>query len=169
MSIWTPFALVDCAAQPQRSGELQYHCTSAGYQHRSLFAGEPEAAHASAAPWLIELPTGAVQQPIHHWMTRQGQHPAGVTTLASSVPFELLFQHLQRQLDVVLPNGSLALMRFYDPRAWLRYCDVLTPRQQYDLLGPVLEWQVTVQGQSWHLVRDDLERQLEAGHAATER
>jgi hypothetical protein len=169
MSNWAPFALVDGAAAPARSGELRYHAAWADLQCRSLFSGQPEDEHADAAPWLIALPTGAIQRPIHHWMASLGQSTAGVTTLASSVPFEALFQHLQARLDIALPDGSLALMRFYDPRAWLRYCDVLTTPQQLALLGPVLEWQVTVQGQTWSVSRADLERQQEAADAAAER
>ncbi|HBS61725.1 MAG TPA: hypothetical protein DEB32_03135 [Stenotrophomonas sp.] len=98
-----------------------------------------------------------------------GKSAAGVTTLTASVPFGVLFQHLQAQLDIALPDGSLALMRFYDPRAWLRYCDVLTTLQRLTLLGPVQEWQVTVQGQFWRVSRADLERTQEAVDAAAER
>ncbi|WP_313218600.1 DUF4123 domain-containing protein [Stenotrophomonas sp.] len=123
----------------------------------------------AAAPWLIVLPAGSIQRPVHHWMNSLGQSAAGVTTLTGSVPFGVLFQHLQAQLDIALPDGSLALMRFYDPRAWLRYCDVLTTLQRLTLLGPVQEWQVTVQGQFWRVSRADLERTQEAVDAAAER
>ena len=168
MSDWYKFALVDCAGAPERAGTLQHHAGTAGLQCRCLFDGQPEAAHAQAAPWLMELPLGGVQQPVDHWLAGLEQTEAGLTLLASRVPFEPLFVHLQQQLDIALPDGSLALMRFYDPRAWLRYCQVLSLPQQIELLGPVLEWQVTLRGQSHTLLGADLLRQQEAVNAAAD-
>lgn len=55
------------------------------------------------------------------------------------------------------------------PAAWLRCCGVLATPQQLALLGPVLEWQVTMHGQCWKVSRAELERQQEAAHAAAER
>ena len=168
MSTWYRFALVDCAAAAERAGTLHHHVSTAGLQHRCLFEGQPEAAHAHAAPWLIELPVSGIQQPVDHWLASLEQKVAGLTLLASRVPFEPLFVHLQQQLDIALPDGSLALMRFYDPRAWLRYCQVLSVPQQLELLGPVLEWQVTLQGQSHTLLSADLQQQQEAANAAAD-
>ncbi|SFR96185.1 protein of unknown function [Stenotrophomonas maltophilia] len=158
MTAWTAFALVDCAAAPEREGELRHYTQQDTLPHRSLFTGQPESDLAQASPWLIELPWGAIQRPVHHWLTYLGRQSSGITILASATAFDPLFQHLQTKLDISLPDGSLALMRYYDPRAFLRYCDVLTPRQQLDLLGPILEWQVTLNSQDWTLVRADLER-----------
>jgi len=105
---------------------------------------------------------------VDHWLASLESSAAGTTLLASQASFEPLFVHLQQHLDIAMPDGSLALMRFYDPRAWLRYCGVLTLLQQLELLGPVLEWQVSVQGQSWRLQRADLVQQQEAINAAAD-
>lgn len=77
-----------------------------------------------------------------------------------------MFDHLEAQLDIALPDGTLALMRFFDPRAWLRYAGVLTVDQQLQLLGPALEWQITLQGQEWTLARADLRRLQEGAERA---
>ncbi|MBN6152794.1 DUF4123 domain-containing protein [Xanthomonas sp. AmX2] len=167
MSTWYQFALIDCAADPDRMATLQYHAASDGLQHRSLFDRQPEAKHAAAAPWLLALPHGAVRPTLDPWLMQLGRSNAGLTRLASEAPFEALFDHLEAQLDIALPDGSLALMRFFDPRAWLRYAGVLTVDQQLQVLGPVLEWQITLQGQTWTLVRTDLQRLKEDADRAT--
>lgn len=167
MSAWYKFALIDCAAATERADTLQYHADTAQLQRRCLFDGQPEAEHTHAAPWLMELPASGIQQPVDHWLASLEQTGAGLTLLASRVSFKPLFAHLQQQLDIALPDGSLALMRFYDPCAWLRYCQVLSLSQQRELLGPILEWQVTLRGQSHTLFMADLLQQQEAFDAAT--
>jgi hypothetical protein len=146
MSALQYYALVDCAASPGRIGDLRHHVASAGVVARCLFAGRPEAIHADAAPWLVALPRGALQQPVERWRVTLGGTAAGVTRVWAAGGFDALFNHLQACLELRLPDGQRALMRFYCPRAWRRYGDVLTPAQQRDLLGPVRVWETTLQG-----------------------
>ncbi|AJQ87061.1 hypothetical protein BE73_08080 [Xanthomonas oryzae pv. oryzicola] len=168
MSTWHQFAVIDCAADPTHLSTLHYHATTADLQTRSLFVHQPEAEHMAAAPWLVELPLGAVHPGLDAWLAQLGRTAAGTTRLASEVPFDALFAHLEEQLDIEIPDGSLALMRFYDARAWLRYMEVLTLTQQLELLGPILEWQVTTLGQPWTLFREELRKLQEAANAATD-
>ncbi|UII65677.1 DUF4123 domain-containing protein [Xanthomonas translucens] len=167
MTTWYQFALIDCAGGPDRMATLHYHAAKDGLQHRSLFDRQPEAEHAAAAPWLLALPHGAVRPTLDPWLAQLGQSNTGLTRLASEVPFDALFDHLEAQLDIALPDGTLALMRFFDPRAWLRYAGVLTVDQQLQLLGPALEWQITLQGQEWTLARADLQRLKEDADRVT--
>lgn len=146
MSGLQEFALVDCAASPGRIGDLRYHVASAGVAARCLFAGRPEAVHADAAPWLVALPQGALQQPVERWRLALGGTAAGVTRVWAEGGFDALFDHLQACLELRLPDGQRALMRFYCPRAWRRYGEVLTPAQQRAVLGPVQEWETTLKG-----------------------
>ncbi len=164
---WQRFALVDCAADPQLHPTLLHHAQSENAQHRSLFARQPEAAHAAAAPWLLEMPTGHA---LGQWLAnlQHRGHVPCVTWLASEVLFDPLFDHLEAQLDLALPDGALSLMRYYDPRAWLRYQAVLTPKQTLALMGPILEWQVSVRGQVWTVARADLERLIQEQEARAE-
>ncbi len=164
---WQRFALVDCAADPQLHPTLLHHARSESFQHRSLFARQPEASHAASGPWLLEIPA---TQALNHWLTHlqhRGQVPC-VTWLASEAPFDPLFDHLETQLDLALPDDALSLMRYYDPRAWLRYQAVLTPKQTLTLMGPILEWQVSVRGQVWTVARADLERLIQEQEARAE-
>ncbi|MBA0286433.1 DUF4123 domain-containing protein [Stenotrophomonas maltophilia] len=153
------YALLDCAPDEDREAALHHHATHSALMHRSLFAGHPEGNLLHASPYLLELPRGAIEQPMHHWLRQLGHQPAGTTCLFSDVPFEEVFLHLHAQLDIALPDGSLALMRYYDPRAWLRYRDVLTMQQLRQLFGPINLWQITVGGQTWGLTRSELEQQ----------
>lgn len=162
------YALLDCAPDEGREAELHHHATHSALMHRSLFAGQPEEDLLRASPYLLELPLGAIGQPIHHWLRQLGREPAGTTALFSDAPFEEVFHHLRAQLDIALPDGSLALMRYYDPRAWLRYRDILTMQQHRHLLGPISTWQITVCGQTWALTGSELAQQ-EADDADTQR
>lgn len=142
------FALVDCAASPGRIGDLRHHAASAGVVARRLFAGRPEAIHADAAPWLVALPQGALQQPVDRWRLALGGTAAGVTRVWAAGGFDALFDHLQACLELRLPDGQRALMRFFCPRAWRRYDEVLTPAQLHAVLGPVQGWETTLNGHS---------------------
>lgn len=153
------YALLDCAPDEGREAQLHHHAAQNALMHRSLFTGQPEEDLPFASPYLLELPIGAIERPIHHWLRQLGRQRAGSTCLFSDASFEELFHHLNAQLDIALPDGSLALMRYYDPRAWLRYRDVLTMQQQRQLFGPIKSWQITVGGQTWTLARSELEQQ----------
>ncbi|WP_257101331.1 DUF4123 domain-containing protein [Xanthomonas oryzae] len=168
MRTWHQFAVIDCAVDPTYLSTLQHHAAASDLEIRSLFEHQPEAEHVAASPWLIELPIGAVHPGLDTWLAQLGRTAAGATRLASEVPFDELFTHLEQQLDVELPDGSLALMRFYDARAWLRYMEVLTLAQQLELLGPILEWQVMALGQHWTLSRDEARKLQETADAAAD-
>ncbi|QBG91296.1 DUF4123 domain-containing protein [Xanthomonas oryzae] len=168
MRTWYQFAVIDCAVDPTYLSTLQHHAAASDLEIRSLFVHQPEAEHVEASPWLVELPIGAVHPGLDTWLAQLGRTAAGATRLASEVSFDELFTHLEQQLDIELPDGSLALMRFYDARAWLRYMEVLTLTQQLELLGPILEWQVMALGQHWTLSRDEARKLQEAADAAAD-
>ncbi|KAB7765650.1 DUF4123 domain-containing protein [Xanthomonas maliensis] len=167
MSVCHAYALVDCAGDPARLPVLQHHAATAGMQAASLFAQQPEAEHAAAGPWLLALPVGAIQPALDAWLAQLGRTPSGVMRLIAEVPFAQLLAHLDGALDIALPDGSLALMRYYDARAFARYVEVLTRPQQLELLGPILEWQVVAYDGQWALQRSALAQ--EAADVAAER
>ena len=156
---WDRFVIVDCAVDPELHPTLLHHAQQDGLRHRSLFDGQPEAQHAAAAPWLLELPLNHPAPHLHNWLVHLNQsRRACLSWLAADTSFDRLFGHLQAHLDVVLPHKSLALMRYFDPRAWLRYQSILSVDQKLALMGPILEWQVTLDSQPWTATRADLER-----------
>lgn len=155
---WDRFVLVDCAADPLLHRALVWHAERAGLQHRSLFERQPEAEHTHAAPWLMALPIETQQRDLMSWLGLIERCYPCLGWLASEAPFDPLFDHLEEQLDAELPDDSLAILRFWDPRAWVRLQRILKPDQALTLMGPVLEWQVTLNGRALHMRRDDLER-----------
>lgn len=160
------YLLLDCAADPQHHHNLQFHAQRLHQPHASLFERQPEAAHASAAPWLMQLPAQSLDLPLRMWMQLLQHSYFGATVLQAPGGFSALLHHLQGCLDLRCNDGAAALMRFADPRAFVRYCAVLSPPQQRQLLGPVQVWQIEYAGQTAHLRRDDLPQQAAAAPPA---
>lgn len=153
---WDRFVLVDCAADPQLHRALVWHAEQADLQHRSLFERQPEAEHAHAAPWLMALPVETQQRDLMSWLGLIERCYPCLSWLASEAPFDPLFGHLEAQLDAEMPDTGPALLRFFDPRVWVRLQRILNPDQALALMGPVLEWQVTLNRRPLHVRRDDL-------------
>ncbi|RBI46255.1 DUF4123 domain-containing protein, partial [Xanthomonas oryzae pv. oryzae] len=114
--------------------------------HRSLFARQPEAEHADLGPWLVQLPEFG-QAPIEGWLRAlELGHPA-VAWLASAGDFDAVFDHLETCLDLRRPNGTLALLRYWDGRVFVRLQRILTANQRLQLLGPIARWRTRVLGE----------------------
>jgi hypothetical protein len=99
----------------------------------------PDAELAAAGGWLIE-PGRAVLPPLDV----PGDSP--LCWLDSVAPAGDLLLHLRQQLDVALPDGRTALLRWYDPRVLATLADVLEPAQWAALCGPIRRWQVHLDG-----------------------
>lgn len=146
------YALIDAAARPDTPHALRYYTN--GHPARSLFARQPESAHADAGPWLAALDGNAG---LRNWLHALDMQPGAVARVSADVAFDALFDHLEQCLDLRLADGSLALFRFWDGRALYRFWRVMTPAQRKAFLGPVLRWSVRLQGQAWELDRAQLE------------
>ncbi|NZA24923.1 DUF4123 domain-containing protein [Luteimonas sp. SJ-92] len=166
---WQRYALLDCGADPQLHPALFDHRMRSGLRARGLLERQPEAAHANKGPWLLEVPTQQANPELVRWLIHVGHQAPCLAWLAAEVPFDALFDHLEAQLDLALPDGGLAMMRFWDPRAFYRLQRILTPGQLLALLGPVLEWQIALAGRPMHVRREDLKRsrQEQDAHAGT--
>lgn len=149
--------LLDCAADSQLHPMLQHHAERAQVRARSLFEHQRETEHAAVGSWLLEVPLQAHPE-IMRWLAHVERSAPCLSWLASQAPFDTLYRHLAAQLDAPLSDGSLAMMRFWDPRVWYRFQRILSPDQLLSLFGPVLEWQVTLNGHPFHVRRDDLAR-----------
>lgn len=113
---------------------------------RSLFQATPEEGFAHIAPHLIrwsDLSAAERNQVIDldqevaafAWLWMPPEESAS------------LYRHLKSQLDMRLPDGDLALLRYYDPRVWLKLMNLLDDEQKKELIGPVLYWSVNVNQQ----------------------
>ncbi|PBI78117.1 hypothetical protein A9993_25135 [Rahnella victoriana] len=108
-----------------------------------LFSKWPDSRIAFAGPWLIQL-NGAMQ---YHKKLQQLENalPA-VSWIASSLTPEDLSEHLKRFMNVFIPDGKTALLRFWDPRVAERLAMMLDELQHEDLLNNIEEWLYTAGG-----------------------
>jgi Domain of unknown function (DUF4123) len=126
-------ALLDGLAYEQALGQRLEH--NAGCI--ALLDGTEDAALAYAGPWVID----AIQQPklCSDQLAQEDLAPQ-VSWLIASVPFDGLVQLLRLKLDVRLPDGSVGLLRFYDPRVLYGLATTLTPGQRADFFDHIYEW-----------------------------
>ena len=64
-----------------------------------------------------------------------------LTLLHSSLAFEALAQRLKYRLDVLLPDGLPAMLRYFDTRILESLIQVLEPDQRNHFLGIAYCWQ----------------------------
>lgn len=145
------YAIVDAAARPDTPQALRYFIE--GHPARSLFENQPEHALGDAAPWLVQVDGNPGMA---GWLPALDLEAGAVTWLESPADFGRLYQHLQRQLDLRMPDGSLALLRYWDGRVFRRLLRVLDAEQKRELLGPIEQWQVTVDDRLYALRKDSL-------------
>lgn len=119
MSDW--FAVVDTAQDPRLLG-LVRTCAD----HHCLFAGALEPEIAAASPYLARLDE---REPLlATWRTHGTGRNWGVL-IESDLPSAELRRHLRRFLQVRLPDGAVAMFRFYDPRVLPTFLAGASPDQ----------------------------------------
>jgi hypothetical protein len=104
----------------------------------ALFHGTPDEALAHAGPWLIDAEQVGESMTVDlAKLERQG--PAVTWLMAVQDPIGLA-QLLQLKLDTRLPDGRVALLRFWDPRVLLNLIEVLDPEQLEEFFAHIHEW-----------------------------
>lgn len=116
----------------------------------ALFLGTPDEPLAHAGPWLIDVDAQSTlcaaladveaSSPVCSW-------------LITSVPLAGLAQLLQNKLDMKLPDGRVALIRYYDPRVLRRLALTLKPDQRETFFEHIDEWHFMVDGQALYVGR----------------
>lgn len=142
------FALVDGLAYEQLLGERieqRHGCVP-------LFAGTPDAALSFAGPWLVD--TALHMNMRDSLMGKQSLAPV-VSWLFTEVPMHGLVELLQLKLDVRMPDGHTALLRFYDPRVLKCLAQTLTASQREEFFEHIQEWHFVVDGQAMRIGRAD--------------
>ncbi|KVP78232.1 hypothetical protein WJ94_15230 [Burkholderia ubonensis] len=110
----------------------------------ALFDGTPDASLAEAGPWLIdyERAAGAIRQPL----SIMASGSTGVSWLISAYPIESLADELRNRLDVRLPDGRTALLRFYDARIMADMASLMEFTQRMQFFVATFDWLVEVNG-----------------------
>ncbi|ENZ77794.1 MULTISPECIES: DUF4123 domain-containing protein [Pseudomonadota] len=122
--------------------------------HASLFRGTPDGPLAHAGPWLVDVEE--VGDAVLHDLARLEQEAPAVTWLIAEADLAGLAQLLQLHLDVRLPDGRIALLRFWDPRVLASLVNVLDARQRDAFFAHIHEW---------HLLRDGQRAYIRRTHA----
>ncbi|NWC10766.1 DUF4123 domain-containing protein [Pseudomonas agarici] len=154
----TRFVIIDALTRPDTLNAILFYAEA--LPHRSLFDGQPEATLAHAGPWLVQLSDHGPGN-IEAWLSALERNEGAVTWLTSEATFTVLFQHLQTHLDITLPDGSLALLRFWDGRTFHRLEWVLTLEQLLELMGPVTSWRANAGRFQVNLQRSEIEHLIE--------
>ncbi|MFV8593067.1 DUF4123 domain-containing protein [Ralstonia pseudosolanacearum] len=117
----------------------------------SLFHGTPDGALAHAGPWLVDVE--AVGDGVTADMARLEREAPSVTWLMSETDLHGLAQLLRLKLDARLPDGRIALVRFWDPRVLAELVNVLTPEQRETFFAHIHEWHLLRNGERVHIGR----------------
>ena len=111
----------------------------------ALFDLTADASLAQAGPWLIDY--AACGKAVRHSLVEQAQTPQGVNWLISGHTLNTLAEELRQRLDAVRPDGSRALLRFYDARVMHGLAEVLSDMQRIRFFVPVFEWLIQLNGE----------------------
>lgn len=141
------YALVDGVQYETVRGER----LSGGPAVASLFDGTADADLAHAGPWLIDVEiAGGTYTSDLAQLERKA--PA-VSWLISQADLPGLVQLLQLQLDARLPDGRVALLRFWDPRVLASMIGVLNVHQREIFFAHIYEWHLLRDGRRVHVGR----------------
>ncbi len=142
------FAIID-GARDSRLEALVRQCAD----HICLFKGDIDPRLSQTAPWLVRIDERESLLPT--WQ-QHGQGQSWGMMLLSSLTIEGLQRHLRRFLQAKLPDGMIALFRFYDPRVFNTYIRAASAEEREPWFDGVLQYAVESEaGQGLHQYRLD--------------
>lgn len=104
----------------------------------ALFSGTADDALAHAGPWLVDA-TQVTEAVLRDLIALEKNSPA-VTWLFAEANLTGISQLLQLRLDIQLPDGRTALLRFWDPRVLAGLFQLMTGDQRAEFFGHIHEW-----------------------------
>ncbi|PQV51059.1 DUF4123 domain-containing protein [Paraburkholderia sp. BL21I4N1] len=144
------YALVDGLLYGDALGAsaLERGCTAI-----ALFDDTPDASLADAGPWLIDVEGSAMATRCALLELAAGA--SGVSWLTTAYQFQSLARELRERLDVLMPDGGTALLRFYDARLVSDITRVLSSSQRAAFFVPTFDWLVQINGELVRVHPDD--------------
>lgn len=116
------YAIIDGARDP-RLESLIRGCR----HHICLFKGKIDPAIAQVSPWLVRVDQ---QEPLMSIWHQHGRGQSWGLMAYSTLPLDGMQRYFRRFLQAMLPDGMVALFRFYDPRVFNTYIRTLTPEER---------------------------------------
>lgn len=120
MSDW--YAVIDGAQDPRLAGLVQ-SCRD----HACLYAGTLDPDVAEASPWIARI--DPADQLLPTWQAH-GRGLSWGIMVEAEVTLADLRSKLRRFTQAKLPDGMVALFRFYDPRVFNTYIRAATPEER---------------------------------------
>jgi Domain of unknown function (DUF4123) len=136
------YALVDALLYAQAPASPMLERSAACV---ALFDGTADASLADAGPWLIDVDPAPIA--VRRRLLELAAGAEGVSWLISAYPFRGLAQELRERLDVRMPDGRMALLRFYDARVVGDIARLLSFSQRTELFVPTFDWLAQVNGE----------------------
>ncbi|WP_246216412.1 DUF4123 domain-containing protein [Paraburkholderia agricolaris] len=100
---------------------------------------------ADAGPWLIGCEIAPPQ--VRASLAVHAAGDTGVSWLVSAYSFGALASELCERLNVRLPDGRVALLRFYDARVMPHMASLFELTQRVQFFSPTYNWLVETNGQ----------------------
>ncbi len=116
------YAIIDCA-QDERLLSLVQACRD----HICLFRGEIAPVLLAASPWLVRINDG---DPLMPTWEKHGRGGNWGIMCETSLSMTDLRRHFRKFLQAKLPDGMIALFRFYDPRVFNTYIRAALPEER---------------------------------------
>ncbi|MFN3551764.1 MAG: DUF4123 domain-containing protein [Novosphingobium meiothermophilum] len=137
--VW--YAIIDCAQDP-RLVDLVRSCR----EHLCLFKGRDlDPRLLAASPWLVRIDAA---EPLLGVWQQHGHGASWGLMVLSDMSIERLQRHFRRFLQARLPDGMLALFRFYDPRVFNTFIRAATPEERVPWFSGVQQFSVEANGGS---------------------
>jgi hypothetical protein len=152
------YAVIDGARDP-RLAQLVQSCR----QHLCLMKGDLHPDVLDVAPWLVRIDDG---DPLIPTWQQHGQGQSWGIMLCSTREIEGLREHLRTFLQAMLPDGMMALFRFYDPRVFNTYIRAATPDERTPWFDGVVQFNAEADGgQGMHQYRLDQGRLFDGNNS----
>ena len=146
------YAVIDCAAD-----DALYAAVLIEPQSKSLLEGKISADLIDATPHIARLADGS---PLFDVLW-SGSQPFGFFC-ASALSLMQVRRQLRRNLQALLPDGQIAMFRFFDPRVFPTYIENGPEEGLGPWFGSITDWWIPVQTGVLHycVVDDSLHKRI---------
>lgn len=134
--VW--YAIIDGSRDPRLEG-LVNSCS----ERICLFKGVKNPRLSQAAPWLVRIDE---REPLLATWQQHGRGQSWGMMVQTALPLGQLQNFFRRFLQARLPDGMLALFRFYDPRVFNTYIRSATPGELAPWFDNVMQYAVEGEG-----------------------
>ncbi|GGC33228.1 hypothetical protein GCM10011371_20830 [Novosphingobium marinum] len=136
------YAIIDCAQDP-RLGQLVRSCRA----HMCLYKGDLDPQIADVAPYLVVIDPN---EPLLATWQEHGKGGNWGLMLLSSLSLEDLQKHFRKFMQAKLPDGTVSLFRFYDPRVFNSFIRSATDEERKPWFKGIRQYSVEAEDGAGH-------------------